>query len=399
MRLLPRTTMSTTRAKARFIILSSILTTIVGCGGSTVEGPIPQLLNPDTPVTLQAEWRTELVDVGVWAFEPVEMGQISTSVDGNVAYVGTSEGRMVAVSTNDGSLVWEHTVGEPIDGQPVVDGRQLFFGAADGRLHAVSAAGGRENWGYHAGGNVSSRPAILGDALILARADGVVVRLDTNNGAPMWSAENDDAVLRVTRGLYPPVKGQPSPTIDGDRVFVGFPNGRISSLNMSDGEILWTADLAGSEVRHTDVDEPAVLIGDTLFATSFSGGFYALNPDDGTVLWRQDLRGATRPIAFGGNIYTTTVDGYFLALDAATGELDFRIRLESRAPGRIHRVGNYALVSTSEGGLYVLDVQAPHIHALFSPSSGFASISTAPGGRVIALDHHGVLHGLTVRTR
>ena len=380
-------------------LLLLCLLSLVGCAGPEQADDARLVMNPSSAVTLSADWRVQVVDTGIWPYEPTELGRLAVSPDGQMAYVGTSDGRMVAVEVMSGRIVWEFAVGEPVDGQPVVRGRFLYFGAADGKLYALSAAGGGEIWTYHSGGNVDSTPATTDDSVIFARADGTVVCLDRYTGVPRWTVAEEDPILRVTRGLYPPVKGQSSPVVIGDRVYVGFPSGRLMALSLTDGATIWAADLAADAVRHTDVDEPPVFVSGQVVAASFTGGLYGIDPSDGRLIWRQPFRGATRPVEYGHHLLTTSVDGYFLVLNQADGDVVFRIRLEDRAPIRVHRIGDYAVVATTQGALYVLDATAPHIHAIFAPSSGFASTITAPGGRVLALDHHGILHGLTLRAQ
>lgn len=371
----------------------------VACGGSAADSPEPRIhwSSPNHAVTLTSAWRIELVDTGMFSLAPVELGQVGISPDGRVAHVGTSTGRLVAADVRSGNMMWEADFEEPVDGQPVVRGNRLYVGVADGGLHALSSSGGADIWRYHAGGNVDSAPAATDDVVVVARADGTVVCLDSQTGAPRWTVADDDPILRVTRGLYPPVKGQASPSIVGDRVYTGFPSGRLAALGLDDGRLIWTADLAADSVRHTDVDEAPVVIADTVYAASFSGGLYALEGETGRILWRHDVRGATRPVPYGQGLLTTTVDGHFVHLDRETGAVRFRIRLDDRAPGPIQLVGDYAVVATSQGALYVLDAETPHIHARFSPSAGFASVAAGPNGRLVALDNHGVLHGLVLR--
>jgi outer membrane protein assembly factor BamB len=126
---------------------------------------------------------------------------------------------------------------------------------------------------------------------------------------------------------------------------------------------------------------------------------YAISPN-GDIEWRRELEGATRPVVFGDAIATTTVDGHFHVMDLATGADRFTLRLDDRAPSPIHLLGTYAVVTTTHGGLYVLDTSAPHIHAQLSPdSSGFASAAILAPDHIIAFDNEGVLHGLTLRLR
>jgi outer membrane protein assembly factor BamB len=306
---------------------------------------------------------------------------------------------MVAVDSDLGRVIWRIEVGEAVDGAPAFADGDLYFGASDGALYAVDAGGGGSIWSFRSGGALDSTPAVTAEDVVFGSASGELVCLDRATGAPRWRFVDDDAVLRVTRGLHPPVKGQSSPLVVGETAYAGFQNGRVSAVRMADGTAEWTTDLAADEVRHTDVDETPVPVGDGLLVASFAGGLYLVDRLTGAVRWRSDLRGATRPVSYRNAILTTTVDGELVSLNAEDGTINFRLRLEDRAPGRVQLLGDYAIVPTTQGGLYVLDAAGPHIHARFAPTDGFASATITSRGRVVALDNRGVLHGLTLRYR
>jgi outer membrane protein assembly factor BamB len=369
---------------------------LIACSGADrqpVDRGLPVI---SSPVTFAVDWRIELVDNGVFVYAPTQIGRLAASPDGRLVYIGTSEGRFYGVHAYSGEIAWELELDEPVDSAPAVYDGTLYLGAADGNLYAVDARGGGVRWTYHSGGNLDSTPAVDEDHVVVATASGTIVCLDRATGTPRWTADDDDPVLRLTRGLHPPVKGQSSPTADGEFVYAGFPSGRVKALRLSDGVEEWTADLAGEATRHTDVDEPPVAFGDRLYASSFSGGLVALDRSNGNEIWRAPLRGATRPLIYRDHLLTTTVDGSFVSLDRVSGAIDFRLQLDTPAAGRAHLIGDYVVVPTTQGALYLLDASAPHIYARFEPTGGFASAVVTDDGRVVAMDDRGVLHGLRV---
>jgi outer membrane protein assembly factor BamB len=158
---------------------------------------------------------------------------------------------MVALSAVSGDVLWELETGEAINGGALYDDGTLFFGSANGSLYAVDAAGGGLMWQHEAGGDLDSTPAVNDDVVVFSNAVGEAVSLDRETGEPLWSHADDDPILRVTRGLHPPVKGQSSPVIVEDVALAGFPSGRLSALALSDGHALWTVDLARRRVIPT----------------------------------------------------------------------------------------------------------------------------------------------------
>ena len=353
---------------------------------------------PHSNVTLSVDWRLELVDNGLFIYEPSQLGRISVSPDGRLAYVGTTDGRMVAVNINLGEVVWELELGSPIDGGVAFFGDNIYFGASNGRVYSVDANSARIDWEFEAGGDLDSTPAVTENDVVMANGAGAIICLSRDSGAPRWTATDDDRMLRLTRGLQPPVKGQSSPVIIDGFVYAGFPSGLVVAIALDSGEIEWQVDLAGQATRHTDVDEPPVLLDGTLFASSFAGGLYALDRENDEPQWHFDGRGTTRPLAYGTSLLTTTIDGRFVSLNREDGAVEFTLELSDRAPSRMSLLGDYVIVPTTQGPLYVLDAGSPHIHARFQPTDGFASATVAPNGHILAFDNRGVLHSLTLRT-
>ncbi|MCA9565745.1 MAG: PQQ-binding-like beta-propeller repeat protein [Myxococcales bacterium] len=351
------------------------------------------------PVTFSVDWRAELVPQELFEYAPTQIGRVTTSPDATRVYVGTSAGDLFAINAVDGRVLWQRDMGEAIDAAPVQVGSRIFVGSTDGNFYGLSASSGSELWHIEVGGALDSQVAVVDDRLILARPDGVVVCLDQETGAVRWTARDNDPFLGIARGLYPPVKGQANPVVIDGVVYVGYPSGRLAALNLDDGQQVWISDLAGAETRHTDIDEPALVVGNVVYASSFSGGLFALDRETGNRIWHRELRGSTRPVFYQGQVLLTTVSGQFLSLDAETGDTNFAFRLQDQAPGRVYLIGDYALIPTSQGALYALGTDEPNVFARFRPTSGFASMTVGPNGRVYAFDNDGYLHGLTLRVR
>lgn len=118
--------------------------------------------------------------------------------------------------------------------------------------------------------------------------------------------------------------------IINDRLFVGSNNGRMYSINLSHGEILWSFDTK-SEV----VAEPLLNDG-VLYFISGSQAVFALDAVTGKQLWtynRQDtsstmtVRGGSKPSISGGFLYLGFSDGSVVSLNAKTGTPQWEITL------------------------------------------------------------------------
>jgi outer membrane protein assembly factor BamB len=117
-------------------------------------------------------------------------------VDDSVVYVGSSDGRMIALNAADGKTVWAASIvsglaGRPdISGMPAVRDRTLYVPGVDRVLYAVSTADGSIEWTARLlkedHGNPVASPAVTKDTAYAHTIHSGVVALDTDDGTERW---------------------------------------------------------------------------------------------------------------------------------------------------------------------------------------------------------------------
>ncbi|WP_135821937.1 outer membrane protein assembly factor BamB family protein [Halostella litorea] len=137
-------------------------------------------------------WRTEFD-------RPVECP--ATVVD-DVVYVGSR-----ALSTADGSVIWEAPAGT-VEAQPVVVDGTVFVGSTDDSVYALSAADGTVRWEFETGFDVSSRPTVADGTVHVGSGDGTLYALAASDGTEQWRFE-------LGADIYA------SPVVTSDTVYVG----------------------------------------------------------------------------------------------------------------------------------------------------------------------------------
>jgi outer membrane protein assembly factor BamB len=118
-------------------------------------------------------------------------GGAAPRVDGELAYVGFSDGYLVALAIGNGTVKWERALSTPgkqfldVDTTPVLDGLGRVFAASykDG-IYALESESGSIHW--H-----TARPGvtnlILKGAMLFAAGDQEVEALVEESGRPVWS--------------------------------------------------------------------------------------------------------------------------------------------------------------------------------------------------------------------
>jgi outer membrane protein assembly factor BamB len=99
--------------------------------------------------------------------------------------IGTGDGRVCAVSSQDGRTLWSATTGpsltslqpyvrggSDVNSSPIVHRDVVYIGASDGRVHAFALADGSALGSYQLGVPIASSPMVADDTLYIGGYDG-----------------------------------------------------------------------------------------------------------------------------------------------------------------------------------------------------------------------------------
>ena len=200
-------------------------------------------------------------------------GTSTPLVADGVVLAGFANGKMTALETGSGREIWEAAVAIPhgrtelqrivdLDANPVVRQGVLYVSSYQGRLVAISLQDGRVLWNRdmssYAGLDVDNRHVYVSDS------DSEVWALDRLSGGSLWK----QGALRQ-RALT-------GPAIIGDYVGVGDFEGYLHLLSRLDGSIAGRVRVDSDGISAT----PIAVFGDRLLVLGAGGtlAFYQLEP-------------------------------------------------------------------------------------------------------------------------
>lgn len=247
----------------------------------------------------EVRWRKQLADTRSFATtSPVAIDDLICAT--------TSDGRVVAVRPEDGSVAWERDLdGEFVSPMTAADG-VAYAVARDGSVYGLDAMDGRVVTTGRVGGQVAVGPAADDGRIYVS--NGGIVAVDTD-GNPLWS----DAQSR-----YPAL----SPSVIDDGVAVAVNDGTVRGYDPS-GRALWRADVYDVE-EGISMHPTAVHDGDPI-AAGFGNGsnppvLAAIDGDSGDVRWRVEAESVeTNPVVADGLVWIATGER-FAGFDVKTGE-------------------------------------------------------------------------------
>lgn len=246
------------------------------------------------------------------------------SIHKDVIYIATSVGEIIALKSQDGSILWRKSGFSPFRAAPCVFGNKIVVMSANNEVTAISTTNGDRLWS-HTGVTESTQlmqaatPIESANTVIVAYSSGEVYALNGTTGHPQWS----DTLTPVAR--IDTVTGIPhisaDPIIDDQNVYVISHGGKTAALNLMTGAKVWEKDVGGSI--------NPVMYGDFIYALSNDNELVCMYKKTGDIAWihnidsnnkNEDRRFCCGLILAGNKIIVSTNLGEIFFFDINTGQ-------------------------------------------------------------------------------
>jgi len=328
----------------------------------------------------QGKWRVGrilflavmLIGIGLFGLGCVEglqpIGWSGGAVSGDTMFVGSSEGRLVAINLSDESRQWTMPLkrtgqtgglfgcapaygggcgggasGVAIYGTPVIAGDLVYIGGHNGKVYAYTIESLSMRWVYPREGYFE--PIVGG--LVVARgkvyfgnSDGNVYALDAATGDPLWEFKTGEKIWST-------------PAISNGTLYIGSFDKKLYALNADDGSIVWEFPTEGSIITTPLVSNGTVYFG------SFDRHFYAVNIADGSLKWK--FMGENwfwaQPVLYENTIYAGCLDDKVYALRADNGTKVAEFNLGSPVSSSPVIFDSSIIFASREGMVYTIDTR------------------------------------------
>lgn len=255
----------------------------------------------------------------------------------------------------DGKLRWASKVSSEVLSAPqVVDG-MVVVRTSDGRIAALSAQDGKRLWLYerttpaltvrnHAGVVVQRGVVYAGFAA------GKLAAISLANGAVIW--ESSVSQPRGNTELERISDITSLPAVDNDKVCAVAFQGRIACFDIKQGAMLWSRDVSS--------DKGLALMQNYLYVSDDQGTVLAMDKSSGSTLWKNDqlfMRQVAAPYLTEKFVLVGDFDGYLHAMSREDGSLLARIKTDgSPIAFAAASLGKGLLLQTRDGGIYSIEI-------------------------------------------
>jgi len=266
-------------------------------------------------------WQTRLVDTPIERGSPsspnsrYELLAADVAVDQQRLYVGTHDGKLVALNPATGEKTWEFAARDAVVAAPTVVGGVAYFGSFDHHVYAVNANTGALVWQHDTRAPVTSTPAVADGRVIVGSRTYDLLALRANDGTPEWKLYQWFSWIESSVQLFDGVG------------YVGTSDAtKVIAFDPRSGETRWQADVFGRAFGQPAVSERRVYVGtsgQTGYLSRMSAAVIALDRMAGNPVWQftpqataaSGLFGITGSVAVGsGLVFATDLDGKVYAL-------------------------------------------------------------------------------------
>ncbi len=279
-------------------------------------------------------------------------GKLRPWLQGELIYTVDENGMVSAFNAETGNRQWREKLKMPVVSGVGGNGSdRVYVGSKDGQLVALDAQSGETLWESTLTSEVLAPPAANQDYVVVRTADGRLNAMNADDGETLWYFQRSVPLLSL--------RGVSAPKIVDDMVIAGFDNGKLVSLDIADGRVIWEATVAVPRGRTelerlVDIDADPVIIDNTVYAAAFQGYVAAYDLRDGSERWDRELSVETGiDVTPGEAVFLTDSESYVWAIQDGSGDSLWRqTRLLRRGATAPVIAGDYIVVGDFEGYLH-----------------------------------------------
>ena len=207
-----------------------------------------------------------------WApFDTGDKIWTSPAVEDGVVYISNYGHKFFALSSIDGSLIWEIELPAAAASSPVVAGNDVFFGTFDNQLYAVDGTNGNVNWTFGGGNWFWSTPVVKDGVVYAGCLDSKIYAIDAGTGEELWQFTADDQIVAT-------------PVLVDNLLVVGSKSGTMYMLKADSGKPEHDPVPVGASVK-VPVRAPLYAEGNMVYVHASNRCVYCVDVRSGEKVW------------------------------------------------------------------------------------------------------------------
>lgn len=344
------------------------------------------LVEFDQTVPVERVWRTS---IGASANNvPVNIAPVYAA---GKLYVADRKGRITIVDADSGAVDHEIKSRLRISAGPSVSGDLLMVGTLDGEVFVFDTSNDEVLWRSPVSSEVLAKP-VLHDGLVIVRCiDGRIFGFDAQTGERKWLYDRGVPLLSL--------RGTSDPAVRGGVAYIGYDGGEVVALRVSDGSVIWEQTVSAREgktelERLADIDGDMAIIANELYVASSRGRLASLTLDAGRILWVKDVGSSNGLSVARTQLALSDRESQVWLVDRVNSTTLWKQdQLLNRGLTRPAFYLNYLAVADIEGYLHFVDAESGNFVARTKvDGAGVRAAPLAVGTTLYVLSEDGSLH-------
>lgn len=320
--------------------------------------------------------------------------KLTPAINSAAIYTSSANGIVTSINRLNGQINWQINTRLPITTGPGIGNGAVVVGTQNGQVAALNQTNGQLRWETSVAGELLASPAIAQNVVVVKTMDGMVRGLSLDNGKQLWSYQLSEPTLVL--------RGASAPLVEGDRVMVGFANGKLAKLNLRSGNPEWLQTItipegAFSIQRMTDIDADPIAYKQNIYAATYQGKIAALDWFSGRTRWTHNISSYTGMSADENSVYITDANSHVWSFGAGDGNINWhQNQLDARGITGPAVIGKYVVVGDSEGYLHWMNAETGRLVARERIGSSVSAAPIAKNGVLYAFTNNGNLVAYTI---
>ena len=210
-------------------------------------------------------------------------------IRGGIAYfdnrivIADGYGQIKAISSLDGSIIWENNIGLSILSAPIIYREFIYFITLNNKVYALNLETGNIEWSFQTifddkKSLFTGVPAATENVLIVPFSNGEIIAFIHDTGQIIWT-ENVSRISSLSNFDIKDIAA--NPTISDDKVYTLSNNGRLVATNIINGSLAWSLETSGAN--------SVVVSNMQLYVLDNEARLICINKISGDIYWIRQL--------------------------------------------------------------------------------------------------------------
>ena len=215
-----------------------------------------------------------------WRFDGAGGQYVGTgTLNDGLFIIGNGDGKVYALSVDDGNLAWSFQTGDRIWATPVIVDGVVYVASLDHHLYALDVTTGQEVWNIEMQGAMSATPVYANGSLWIGDFASTLYRVNLENHKVEWTFTADDWIWAT-------------PIVDGSTMYFVDVGGNIYAMDIEANTLIWNHPEAIADIIH---GRPVLNEdGSRLYVAGYEKGeIHVINTENGSLVntWAQQDAG------------------------------------------------------------------------------------------------------------